>query len=196
MTKRLFDLFCSLAGIIVLLPIFFIVGLVIKLDSKGNIFFTQERVGRYGLKFSIIKFRTMYVCSEDSLRLTVGRDPRITKIGAVLRHYKIDELPQLFNVLIGNMSLVGPRPEVQEYVDTYNEFEKLKILSVRPGITDLASIEMIEESVLLAKYEHPQQAYIEKILPVKKKLSLAYIEKRSFYNDLLIIFNTIFKILK
>ena len=193
--KRIFDLFVSLFALMILLPFFFIISLVIMFDSKGNIFYTQERVGKNGKIFRLLKFRTMFSGSEKNGLLTVGeKDSRITKAGYLLRKYKLDELPQLVNVLIGDMSLVGPRPEVKKYTDMYNSEQK-KVLSVKPGITDFASIQYSNENELLAAEYNPEQAYINKIMPAKLELNLKYIKERSFFTDLKIILLTLKKII-
>ncbi|QBZ83705.1 putative sugar transferase EpsL [Hydrogenovibrio crunogenus] len=194
MIKRLFDFFASLLGLLFLFPIFLIIAILIKLDSKGPVFFRQVRAGLDGKSFRIHKFRTMRVDTESAGRLTVGSDSRITKSGYFLRKYKIDELPQLLDVLIGKMSLVGPRPEVQEFIEEYPVDVRNKILSVRPGITDLASIEMVDENDILAGYEDARQAYIDEILPIKQKYYLEYVDNQSLGLDIRIIFLTIKKI--
>lgn len=196
MLKRIFDIICSLMGIITLLPLFFLIALWIKIDSKGPIFFRQERVGRYGRSFCIHKFRTMRVNSENEGRLTIGNDDRITYSGYFLRKSKLDELPQLIDVFIGRMSLVGPRPEVKEFIDCYPEGVKQKVLSIRPGITDRASIEMVDENDILAKYAEPRKAYIEHILPIKQQYYVAYVDKHNLLTDICIIFDTFLKIVK
>lgn len=195
MSKRIFDLLCSGIGLIFLFPAFLLIILWIKLDSPGPVFFRQVRVGRFGEPFRIHKFRTMRVDAEQSGRLTVGVDSRITRSGFFLRKYKLDELPQLIDVLIGRMSLVGPRPEVQEFIDCYSPAVRDKVLSVRPGITDWASIEMVDENQLLAGYDDPRQAYIDIVLPIKQRFYLAYVEQQGFITDIRIIFATIFKVL-
>ncbi|OBS94222.1 glycosyl transferase [Vibrio tasmaniensis] len=195
MLKRAFDLVSCIAGLVLLAPMFIIVAIWIKLDSSGPIFFRQERVGRNGEIFRIHKFRTMRSDSENKGRLTVGKDSRITTSGQFLRKSKVDELPQLIDVVIGKMSLVGPRPEVQEFVDEYPSDVKDIVLSVRPGITDKASIEMVDENEILAKYDDPRKAYIEHVLPIKQKFYVDYVKKNNIRIDLLIIFQTIFKIL-
>lgn len=195
MSKRVFDLLCSGIGLIFLFPAFLLIMLWIKLDSPGPIFFRQVRVGRFGEPFRIHKFRTMRVDAEQSGRLTVGVDSRITRSGLFLRKYKLDELPQLIDVLIGRMSLVGPRPEVQEFIDCYPPSVRDKVLSVRPGITDWASIEMVDENQLLAGYDDPRQAYIDIVLPIKQRFYLDYVERQGFITDIQIIFATIFKVL-
>ena len=194
--KRLFDIICSLTGLIILAPFFIIIGLLIKITSNGPVFFRQIRVGRFGHEFSIHKFRTMVVNAEAiGPQITIGADDRVTKVGSYLRKYKLDELPQLIDVLLGDMSLVGPRPEVPKYVATYQNEIKEIILSVRPGITDWASIKMIDESLLLAKTDNPKQAYIEVILPQKLAYAIKYVKTRSFLIDLQIILATFAKII-
>lgn len=195
MLKRAFDVLSALAGLLVLLPILLLVATWIKVDSPGPIFYRQIRVGRYGVPFRIHKFRTMTVNAEQTGRLTVGADNRITRSGHFLRKYKLDELPQLIDVVLADMSLVGPRPEVQEFIDCYPVDVREKVLSVRPGITDRASIEMVDENDLLAAYENPRQAYIDVILPVKQKFYLDYVDQQSFSTDIKIIFATIKKII-
>lgn len=195
MMKRLLDLLLSSMGLILLLPLFLVISIWIKLDSKGPVFFRQERIGRYGVPFRIFKFRTMSTDSEQKGRLTVGNDQRITKVGHFLRHYKIDELPQLIDVLRGTMSLVGPRPEVQEFVDYYTPHQKEVVLSVRPGITDEASIMMVDENQILGQYDDPKEAYIRYVLPQKLQYYEAYVKSHSWINDLKIIYKTIHKIM-
>lgn len=193
--KRLFDIFCSTMGIICLSPLFIVLWLAIKLESKGPALFKQTRVGRHNVDFKLFKFRSMYVNAEARGQLTVGmRDPRITRIGYYLRKYKLDELPQLFNVLKGDMSLVGPRPEVRRYVDLYTQ-EQMKVLSVRPGITDYASIKFINENELLAAAENPEAYYISHIMPEKLELNLQYINSNVFFKDIGLIFKTLFRII-
>lgn len=194
MSKRVFDLFGSGIGLIFLFPAFLLIMIWIKLDSPGPIFFRQVRVGRFGEPFRIHKFRTMRVDAEQSGRLTVGVDSRITRSGLFLRKYKLDELPQLIDVLIGRMSLVGPRPEVQEFIDCYPSAVRDKVLSVRPGITDWASIEMVDENQLLAGYDDPRQAYIDIVLPIKQRFYLAYVDQQGFITDIKIILSTILKV--
>jgi len=194
MLKRIFDIVFSLIGIIILLPFLFLFTILVIIDSGFPVFYFQKRVGRNGIDFSLLKFRTMKKDSDKKGLLTVGeKDSRITSSGYFLRKYKIDELPQLFNVLIGSMSLVGPRPEVKKYVEMYNAEQK-KVLSVKPGITDYASIEYANENAILAKSENPEQLYINEVMPAKLKLNLKYIEDQSFFTDLKIIFKTIGRI--
>jgi lipopolysaccharide/colanic/teichoic acid biosynthesis glycosyltransferase len=193
--KRLFDIISSLAGLIILSPFLFIISLCVLFSSPGGIFYRQTRVGKNGKDFRLWKFRTMKPDSDKKGLLTVGgRDPRVTGIGYFLRKYKFDELPQLLNVLLGDMSLVGPRPEVRKYVEMYSP-EQLKVLEVKPGITDYASIEYSKENELLAKSSDPEKTYIEEIMPAKLKLNMKYIEEKSLGTDLKIIFRTVGKIL-
>ncbi len=195
MLKRVFDISCALTGIVILLPFFIITAVLIVLDSRGGIFYRQVRVGKNNEDFFLLKFRTMKTDADKKGLLTVGnKDSRITRIGYYLRKYKLDELPQLFNVLLGSMSLVGPRPEVRKYVSLYNT-EQQKVLSVKPGITDYASIEYANENERLAKSDNPEQTYISEIMPHKLSLNLKYIQEQSFVTDLKIIFCTLAKIL-
>lgn len=192
--KRIFDIICSFFGILILLPIYLIISVFIFFDSKGGVFYFQKRVGKENADFSLFKFRTMATGSDKKGLLTVGaKDSRVTKVGYYLRKYKLDELPQLFNVLIGDMSLVGPRPEVRKYVDLYNDKQK-QILNVRPGITDYASIEYFNENEVLAKSSNPEKTYIEEVMPHKIELNLKYIEKIGIATDIKIILKTISKI--
>lgn len=195
MFKRLFDFLASGAGLLILSPVLVVVAIWIKMDSSGPVFFRQIRVGRFGSPFRIHKFRTMKVNSESAGRLTVGLDSRVTRSGRFLRRYKIDELPQLIDVFFGNMSLVGPRPEVQEFIDCYPCDVREKVLSVRPGITDEASIEMVDENEILSKYEDSRKAYVDIILPMKQKYYIEYVENNNFMLDLYLIFKTIKKII-
>lgn len=195
MLKRIFDITLSLFGLIILLPFMLITALLIKIDSKGPVFFKQIRVTKNGKEFKIFKYRTMRVGSDKYSQITVGKDDRITKIGSFLRKYKLDEIPQLINVLIGDMSLVGPRPEVPKYVALYTDEQK-EILKVRAGITDYASIEFSDENDLLASEEEPEKAYIEKIMPKKIELNKKYLSEISILTDIKIILLTIKKILK
>lgn len=195
MLKRIFDITLSLFGLIILLPFMLIIAILIKLDSKGPVFFKQIRVTKNGREFKIFKYRTMRVGSDKYSQITVGKDNRITKIGTFLRKYKLDEIPQLINVLIGDMSLVGPRPEVPKYVALYTDEQK-EILKVRAGITDYASIEFSDENDLLASEEDPEKAYIEKVMPKKIELNKKYISEISILTDIKIILLTIKKILK
>lgn len=189
--KRLFDFVASLFGLVCLAPLFACVAVWIKCDSAGPVFFRQVRVGRYGMPFHILKFRTMSVGTEARGQITVGRDSRITRAGTFLRHYRIDELPQLVNVLIGQMSLVGPRPEVPRYVACYPPQLRDIVLSVAPGITDWAAIEYKDESLLLDLAPNPERTYIEKILPAKLEYYVRYVNDRNFFTDLRIILMTL-----
>ena len=190
MTKRIFDFTAALIGLLLLAPLFLLVGIWIKLDSPGPVFFRQPRVGKNGIMFDIVKFRTMFDEAHDGL-LTIGLDRRITPAGRSLRRHKLDEFPQLFNVVAGTMSLVGPRPEVPRYVDCYPPDVRQVVLSVAPGITDWASIYYKEENSLLSRSSNPEAAYLETILPAKLKYNLRYVNERSFWNDVRIIFTTL-----
>jgi len=193
--KRLFDIFASFMGLVFLFPFLLVIGVLIVADSRGGVFYRQVRVGKGNKDFRIFKFRTMRPGSDKAGLLTVGaKDNRITGIGIFLRKYKIDEFPQLLNVLIGDMSIVGPRPEVRKYVDMYNE-EQLTVLNVRPGITDYASIEYHNENELLAKSTEPEKTYIEEVMPAKLKLNLRYISEAGMLTDIRIIFRTLAKII-
>jgi lipopolysaccharide/colanic/teichoic acid biosynthesis glycosyltransferase len=194
-TKNLFDFFTSLLGLIILFPILVFIAIWIKMDSKGPIFFRQQRVGLYGKNFYIHKFRSMKLNSEQSGQLTIGDDSRITNSGKFIRKYKLDELAQLIDVIQGTMSLVGPRPEVPKFIEEYSLDIRDKILSVKPGITDLASIEMIDENEILSQYPDPHRAYIDVIMPIKAQFYLDYVKRKSLFLDIKIIFKTIYKIL-
>ena len=192
--KRIFDIFCSFFGLLLLSSLLLIVALLVATTSRGGVFYRQIRVGKDFCTFKILKFRSMRPDSDKKGLLTVGsKDNRVTKVGYFIRKYKIDELPQLINVLVGDMSFVGPRPEVPKYVEMYND-EQRKVLSVRPGITDYASIEYRNENDILAKSDNPEQTYINEVMPAKLKLNLRYISEMSLKTDLKIIFRTIFKI--
>lgn len=194
--KRLFDVAASGIGLILFSPLFLLVSIWIKLDSKGPVFFRQVRVGRFNKDFRIYKFRTMKLGSDKGSQITVGgHDSRITQSGYFLRKTKIDELPQLINVFIGDMSLVGPRPEVRHYVDYWTS-EQMRVLNVRPGITDPASIRYRNENELLEKADNPEQYYIDVIMQDKIKLYLDYVENHSFWYDLKLIFQTFYTIVK
>jgi lipopolysaccharide/colanic/teichoic acid biosynthesis glycosyltransferase len=194
MTKRTFDIIVSVLGLVVLTPLLLLLAVVIKLDSPGPIFFRQERIGRGFRPFSIFKFRTMVQNLSDQGRLiTVGDDPRITRVGRILRKSKFDELPQLINVLKGDMSLVGPRPEVRRYVELFRK-DYEQILKIRPGITDLASLKYNDEATLLTQLENPEAEYCNRILPDKISLSKEYVKKSSFIFDLSLIIKTLSKI--
>jgi lipopolysaccharide/colanic/teichoic acid biosynthesis glycosyltransferase len=192
--KRIFDIVFSIFGIILISPILLIIVVLIINDSRGSAFYLQKRVGKDNQDFKLIKFRTMSIGSDKKGLLTVGfKDSRITRAGGFLRKYKFDELPQLFNVLRGEMSFVGPRPEVRKYVNLYNEDQK-KVLSVKPGITDFASIKYSRENEILSKSTNPEKTYIEIIMPDKLKINLEYIEKTGIAIDIKIILRTILKI--
>lgn len=194
--KRLFDIIASGCGLLVLCPVLIIVAIWIKLDSRGPIFFRQARVGRYNKDFRICKFRSMQVNSDKGSLITIGgHDSRITKCGYLIRKTKIDELPQLINVFVGDMSLVGPRPEVRHYVDMWTP-EQMHVLDVRPGITDPASIRYHNENELLEKAEDPECYYINVIMQTKIKLYLEYVEKHGFWYDVKLIFMTFYTIIK
>jgi lipopolysaccharide/colanic/teichoic acid biosynthesis glycosyltransferase len=193
--KRLFDVVCSLIGLIILSPLFLILSIVIATTSPGGVFFRGVRVGQYGKPFKIFKFRSMIKDAEGKGKWNVGdNDDRITPIGHFLRNTKIDELPQLINVLIGDMSLVGPRPELQVYIDMYTERE-MPILDLKPGITDWASITNFDQFEVFTKAEDSDEAYLKYIRPLKLDLQLYYREHNSFYNDIKIIFWTIYKVI-
>ncbi len=193
--KRIFDIVISFFGLLLISPLFVIIALFVAFESKGGVFYRQIRVGRYNKDFKLFKFRTMYVGSDKKGLLTVGnRDSRITGSGYYLRKYKLDELPQLINVLMGTMSFVGPRPEVRKYVDLYTDTQ-LKVLEIRPGITDAASIKYADENAILELCDDPERAYIEKIMPDKLALNLNYVNnKPSLLSDMKLIFNTLSKI--
>ena len=194
--KRLFDILLTGLGLLIISPLFLIVAIWIKLDSPGPIFYRQVRVGRYNKDFRIFKFRSMRIGSDKGSLVTIGgRDPRITRSGYFIRKFKIDELPQLINVLVGDMSLVGPRPEVRHYVNYWTE-EQMHVLDVRPGITDPASIKFRNENELLAQAEDPEKYYIEVIMQEKIKLYLDYVKKNSLWYDIKLIFQTFWVIIK
>lgn len=190
--KRLFDLLASAFGLCLCMPLLSVIAILVKLDSKGPVFFRQRRVGRGGKEFSIFKFRSMVVDAPNrGLQITVGAaDPRITRLGGVLRKLKLDELPQLINVFVGDMSFVGPRPEVPRYVAQYDQRQR-KVLEVRPGITDPASLAFRDENELLAKESDPEQAYLTWIMPRKLEMNLEYLSRRTMAKDFGIILRTI-----
>lgn len=194
--KRFFDILGSLLGLIVLSPLFLILIIWIKLDSSGAAFYFQTRVGKDGRDFNLYKFRSMRIGSDQKGLITVGdKDPRITKVGYFIRKYKLDELPQLFNVLIGDMSFVGPRPEVRKYVDMYTDEQK-EVLSIRPGITDYASIEYVDENTILGIAADPDKVYIDQIMPDKIRYNMRYIQNYSLKEYFKIIFLTLLKIVR
>lgn len=191
MAKRAFDVLFSAAVLLLLAPLLLAMAAWVKLDSRGPVFFRQVRVGRHGREFRILKFRTMHVdAPARGPQITVGRDPRITRSGHVLRKYKIDEFPQFINVLLGHMSVVGPRPEVPRYVAMYPATTRELVLSVRPGITDLASIEYRDENELLGRSADPERTYVEQVMPAKLAFCERYVRERSFTGDLGIIGRT------
>ena len=191
---RFFDLIFSLLGILILLPVFLIISVLIKLTSKGPLLYRQNRVGISNVDFGIWKFRTMFVESDKSGLLTIGgRDLRVTSIGYYLRKFKLDELPQLFNVLKGEMSLVGPRPEVRKYVDLYTK-DQQKVLTIKPGITDWASIMYRNENIILEHSKNPEQDYINIIMPDKIRFNLIYIENYRLSSYFKIIFVTLWNV--
>ncbi|HND71664.1 MAG TPA: sugar transferase [Bacteroidia bacterium] len=196
MIKRCVDLIISFLAIVILLPLLLLIALWVKADSRGSIIYRQMRVGKGGKDFGILKFRTMHPDSDSKGLLTVGgSDPRITNAGFFLRRYKLDELPQLFNVLVGQMSLVGPRPEVRKYVSRYSD-EQLKVLNVKPGITDYASIHYSNENEILAQSADPEMTYVQEIMPHKLALNLKYIQEAGLITDLKIIAETVLKIIR
>jgi len=193
---RFFDFIFSFFGLLVLSPLLIIIYICICLESKGGGFYKQQRVGKYGKDFYVYKFRSMRVGSDKKGLITVGgKDPRITKTGYFIRKYKLDELPQLINVLIGDMSLVGPRPEVRKYVDLYTE-DQSKVLNVRPGITDYASIEYMDENILLGNAQDPDKVYIEQIIPDKIKYNMRFINNRSLKEYFKILLSTFYGIIR
>jgi len=195
MLKRFFDLIFSTFGLLIVSPFFFLIALLIKIDSAGPIFFRQVRVGRYLCPFRIHKFRTMVVNASDlGPSVTTAADLRVTRVGKILRKYKLDELPQLIDVFLGDMSLVGPRPEVPRYVDAYSDKDKTIIFSVKPGITDKASIEFRNENELIANSSDVESVYIEKILPIKLVYYRDYVETHSLWLDIKIILKTVWLI--
>ena len=193
--KRSVDFVIATCCLIFFSPLAIACAIAIRLEDGLPVIYRQERIGLHGTPFRIHKFRSMSVNTEKSSRLTIGNDARITKAGHFIRKYNFDELPQLIDVLIGSMSLVGPRPEVAEFMNRYDPITREKILSVRPGITDWASIQMIDENEILGQYDNPKQAYIDIIMPMKSEYYISYAESHTFHEDLKIIFATIFKIL-
>ena len=196
MLKRIFDFFLALFSFTLLLPLLIFITVLIKLTSKGSVFYFQVRVGKNNKDFKIFKFRTMVENADKSGALTIGgRDPRVTQVGYYLRKYKLDELPQLINVLLGSMSFVGPRPEVRKYVDMYTQEQKI-VLNVRPGITDMASIEFKNENEILALQNNPDQYYINVIMPKKLEINIKYLKERGLLKDFLVVLKTFNAILK
>ncbi|MGZ3996819.1 MAG: sugar transferase [Flavisolibacter sp.] len=193
--KRLFDILFSFIGLLLLQPLFVVIAIMIKVDSKGPVFFRQGRVGKNFKRFMIYKFRTMVVDAEKKgLRITSGGDNRVTRVGRMLRKFKIDELPQLFNVLKGDMSLVGPRPEVIKYVEWYKD-DYERILSIRPGITDISSMTFRNEESILQGVDDPERYYVHVLLPEKMRLAREYIQNVSFFYDVELIFKTLYKVI-
>lgn len=196
MVKRLLDLVIAVTGLVILAPFFVFIALLIKITSQGPVFYLQERVGLNGSPFKLFKFRTMRIKADQGHAITVGnRDPRITTVGYLLRKFKLDELPQLINVVKGEMSLVGPRPELRKFVDLYNDRQRT-VLTVRPGITDYASIEFRNENALLEGKPDPIGYYVSDIMPAKLELNLRYLREQSLWVDLQIILKTVFLIFK
>ena len=196
MVKRIIDTAGSLIGLLLLMPLFLLVAIVIKVDSSGPALYWQERIGRGGVPFRLFKFRTMHINADQIQSITVGkRDSRITAVGFFLRRFKLDELPQLMNVLKGEMSLVGPRPELRKFTDLYTE-EQRSVLAVRPGMTDPASIQFRNENEMLEGKTDPISYYVNEILPVKLSINIKYLQDRSVWKDLRIIFVTLLSIFK
>ncbi len=196
MTKWLFDRVVAFIALLVLSPLFLVIGICIAIDSRGGVFFVQQRMGRGAKPFGMLKFRSMRPFAEMQGKITIGqRDPRVTRVGYFLRKYKLDELPQLINVLKADMSLVGPRPEVKDYVDLYTS-EHRRVLEVRPGITDYASLHYFDESEMLAKSTDPHRTYVQEIMPAKLALNLEYIKHRSFWEDIRVIALTLNRMIK
>ncbi len=192
--KRIFDILVSILSLMALFPVMLMIAIWILIDSRGGVFFKQIRVGRNNKNFKMLKFRSMQPDSEKKGMLTVGgRDPRITSAGYYLRKSKLDELPQLLNIFIGDMSFVGPRPEVRKYVDLYTP-EQMQVLRVRPGLTDPASLQYFDENVLLEKSDEPEKVYIKSIMPAKLEINLKYMAERSFASDIKVILKTVYRI--
>ena len=193
---RFFDLIFSIMGLVILSPLFIVLYLLIRIESKGGGFYSQERIGKNGKPFKLYKFRSMRIGSDKKGLITIGeKDNRITKTGFILRKYKLDELPQLWNVFIGDMSLVGPRPEVKKYTDLYTEEQK-QVLQVRPGITDWASIKYVDENKILGESKDPDEAYVNLIMPNKIKLNMVYIQHQTLGEYFKIIFTTFKEIVR
>lgn len=193
---RFFDIIFSIIGLVILSPLFIVLYLLIRIESKGGGFYSQERIGKNGKPFKLYKFRSMRIGSDKKGLITIGeKDNRITKTGFILRKYKLDELPQLWNVFIGDMSLVGPRPEVKKYTDLYTEEQK-QVLHVRPGITDWASIKYVDENKILGESKDPDEAYVNLIMPNKIKLNMVYIQHQTLGEYFKIIFTTLKEIVR
>jgi lipopolysaccharide/colanic/teichoic acid biosynthesis glycosyltransferase len=195
LTKRIFDFISSLLVLLVFLPFFLLIAIWILLDSRGGVFYKQIRVGKNGKEFTLLKFRSMAVGADKQGLITVGNDNRVTRSGRFIRKTKIDEFPQLINIIKGDMSVVGPRPEVPKYVSLYTQ-EQMKVLSVKPGLTDLASLKYFDEQKLLGESDDPEKTYRNEIMPKKLELNLAYLAQQSLFMDFKLIFLTIFKIFK
>ena len=193
--KRLFDLLFSMVVLILFFPFGIIISLCIIIDSRGGIFYKQERVGLNGAVFTILKFRSMYVKADSNGSLTVAKDPRITRMGGLIRKLKLDEFPQFLNVIAGQMSVVGPRPEVKEFVDLYTD-EQREILRVKPGITDEASLAYFDENNMLSDSSNPKLTYIQEIMPRKIEINLKYISEKRWYSDAVVILKTMLRILR
>ena len=193
--KRIFDLLFSIVVLIFFIPLGIILSLCIIIDSRGGVFYKQERVGLNGAVFTIFKFRSMFVKTDSNSSLTVANDRRITRIGKLLRKFKLDEFPQFLNVIVGQMSVVGPRPEVKEFVDLYSDSQR-EILRVKPGITDEASLAYFDENNMLSNSSNPKLTYIEEIMPRKIEINLKYISEKSWYSDGIVILKTFSKILR
>lgn len=195
MLKRFFDILFSFIGLIIVSPFFILLFILIKFSSPGPVFYKQERVGKNRELFSVLKFRTMFTDSDKIGLLTVGkRDPRVTKVGYFLRRFKLDELPQLFNIFKGEMSFVGPRPEVEKYVELYSH-DQLKVLNIKPGLTDFASLEYFDENAILAKSANPEQTYIQEVMPAKLELNKKFLQNQSLKLYFYLIFKTAFRVL-
>lgn len=192
--KRLFDLLFSIVVLILFIPLGIILSLCIIIDSRGGVFYKQERVGLNGAVFTILKFRSMFVKTDSNSSLTVGNDRRITRMGRLIRKLKLDEFPQFLNVIAGQMSVVGPRPEVKEFVDLYSDSQR-EILRVKPGITDEASLAYFDENNMLSNSSNPKLTYIEEIMPRKIEINLKYISDKSWYSDGIVILKTILRVL-
>lgn len=193
---RFFDIIFSIIGLVILSPLFIVLYILIRIESKGGGFYSQERIGKNGNPFKLYKFRSMRIGSDKKGLITIGeKDNRITKTGIILRKYKLDELPQLWNVFIGDMSLVGPRPEVKKYTDLYTEEQK-QVLQVRPGITDWASIKYVDENKILGESKDPDEAYVNLIMPNKIKLNMVYIQHQTLGEYFKIIFTTFKEIVR
>lgn len=195
LAKRIFDIVSSIIALVIFSPVLIIISIWIAIDSPGGVFYRQIRVGKNRKEFGLFKFRSMRSGADKKGQITIGNDARVTKVGRFIRRFKIDEIPQLINIIKGDMSVVGPRPEVPKYVNMYSD-EQLKVLTVLPGLTDYASIEYLDEQKILGAAADPDKAYVEEVMPAKLKLNLKYIADRSFGLDIKLVFRTIGKILK